>query len=113
MIQETIGFIGAGQMARALARGLVQAGLVKPAQLIAADPVPAALDQFVAQTPGTRRALNNRTLAEQSEIIALAVKPQQFDAATADLASATADKLVISILAGVRLARLAAAFPSA
>jgi pyrroline-5-carboxylate reductase len=113
MFQETIGFIGAGQMARALARGLVQAGLVKPAQIIAADAVPAALEEFVAQTPDARRALTNRALAEQSEIIALAVKPQQFDAATSDLAGATADKLVISILAGVRLARLAAAFPSA
>jgi pyrroline-5-carboxylate reductase len=113
MIQETIGFIGAGQMARALARGLVQGGLVKPAQIIAADPFATALEQFVSQTPGARRAINNRALAEQSDIIALAVKPQQFDAAAADLASATADKLVISILAGVRLSRLAAAFPSA
>jgi pyrroline-5-carboxylate reductase len=113
MIQETIGFIGAGQMARALARGMAQASLVKPAQIIAADPVPAALEQFVGQAPGARRALNNRALAEQADIIALAVKPQQFDAATAELASATSGKLVISILAGVRLARLAAALPGA
>jgi pyrroline-5-carboxylate reductase len=113
MIQEKIGFIGAGQMARALARGLVQAGLVQPAQIVAADPVSAALEQFVAQTPGARRAINNRALAEQCDIVTLAVKPQHLESATADLASATADKLVISILAGVRLNKLAAAFPGA
>jgi pyrroline-5-carboxylate reductase len=113
MIQQTIGFIGAGQMARALARGLVQSGLLKPGQIIAADPASSALAEFVRQASGARQAPDNRLLAEQSEIVVLAVKPQHFDAATRSLESATAGKLVISILAGVRLTKLADAFPGA
>ncbi len=113
MISETIGFIGAGQMAQALARGLVNAGLTGPSQLSAADPIPAAIEKFSAALPGANRLASNRELAERCEILVLAVKPQQFAAAAADLAAATANKLVISILAGVRLANLAAALPRA
>jgi pyrroline-5-carboxylate reductase len=113
MIRQTVGFIGAGRMARALAGGLVSAGLVTPEQVIAADPVASAREQFLSDAPGAKGASSNRELVEQSDIVLLAVKPQQFTAATSDLASAAAGKLVVSILAGVRLAKLAAALPSA
>jgi pyrroline-5-carboxylate reductase len=39
MLKQTIGFIGAGQMARALAQGFVAAGLLADKQIIAADPI--------------------------------------------------------------------------
>ena len=110
MISETIGFIGAGQTARALARGFVQAGLLDAGQLIATDPVPAALNQFASDVPGAKRALSNHELVEKCGTILLAVKPQQFDAATAGLGSIATGKLVVSILAGVRLAKLVATF---
>jgi pyrroline-5-carboxylate reductase len=113
MIAETIGFIGAGQMARALARGFVQSGLLKAEQITAADPAAAALEHFVREIAGAKPLQSNRQVVEQSGIIVLAVKPQQFAAATTDLAGAISDKLVISILAGVRLAKLAEAMPSA
>lgn len=100
-------------MARALAGGLVNAGLVRSEQLIAADPVASARELFLSDAPGAKGALSNRALVEQSDVVILAVKPQQLAAATLDLASAAAGKLVVSILAGVRLAKLAAALPSA
>ena len=46
-------------------------------------------------------------------MIILAVKPQQLESATGALASTTNDKLVISVLAGVRLSKLAAVMPKA
>jgi pyrroline-5-carboxylate reductase len=113
MIKETIGFIGAGQMARALARGFVEARLLHAKQIVAADPLPVALDQFARELSGAQVVRSNRDLAEKSQIIVLAVKPQQFETATADLASVVAGKLVISILAGVRLERLASVLPGA
>jgi pyrroline-5-carboxylate reductase len=113
MITETIGFIGAGQMARALARGLVQSRQLRPEQVVYADPALAALEQFASEVAGAKRAHSNREVVEQSDTVVLAVKPQQFEAATAELAGAVANKLVISILAGVRLAKLSAALPSA
>ncbi|MDP6307279.1 MAG: NAD(P)-binding domain-containing protein, partial [Verrucomicrobiota bacterium] len=42
----TIGFIGAGRMAAALAKGFVNAGLVSTEELIASDPVPAGREAF-------------------------------------------------------------------
>ena len=113
MLRQTVGFIGAGRMARALAGGLVSAGLVKPEQVVAADPVASAREQFLSETPGAKGAASNRALVEQSDVVVLAVKPQQLAAATSDLAAVAGGKLVISILAGVRLAKLAAAFPNA
>jgi pyrroline-5-carboxylate reductase len=113
MLAQTVGFIGAGQMARALARGLVEAGVVKAEQITGADVAEAAVDQFVREIPGARRAANNAAVAEKADVIILAVKPQQLESATAALASATNDKLVISVLAGVRLSKLAAVMPKA
>jgi len=46
MLKQTVGFIGAGQMARALAQGFVKAGLLAARQIAAADPIPAATDEF-------------------------------------------------------------------
>jgi pyrroline-5-carboxylate reductase len=110
MITETVGFIGAGQMARALARGFVHAGLLDASQLVVADPVAAALNQFADDIPGSRRALSNLEVAEKCSLIVLAVKPQQFAPATKDLGSVASGKLVLSILAGVRLAQLDGVF---
>jgi pyrroline-5-carboxylate reductase len=112
-MNQTVGFIGAGQMARALARGMVQAGVVKAEQIIGADVAPAAVDQFVREVAGAKRAASNVEVAEKADVIVLAVKPQQFESATAGLEEPTANKLIVSILAGVRVAKLAAALPNA
>lgn len=113
MLQQTIGFIGAGQMARALASGFVKAGLLAPERIVAADPVPAALEAFGQSVPGARTADDNASVAEQAEILVLATKPQQLAAALAPLKTKSDGKLVISIAAGVKLATLAAALPKA
>jgi pyrroline-5-carboxylate reductase len=113
MLQQTIGFIGAGQMARALASGFVKAGLLAPERIVAADPVPAALEAFQQSVPGARTAGDNASVAEQAEILLVATKPQQLVAALAPLKAKGNGKLVISIAAGVKLATLAAALPKA
>jgi pyrroline-5-carboxylate reductase len=100
-------------MARALAGGLVNAGLVKPEQIIAADPVADARQQLLSQTPGSKGAPSNRELVEQSDVVVLSVKPQHLAAATSGLSPVANGKLVVSILAGVRLAKLADALPGA
>src|SRR5580698_9247018 len=47
-----IGFLGAGKMATALARGFINAKLVKPGQIFAADPYEAARKYFGGETGG-------------------------------------------------------------
>jgi pyrroline-5-carboxylate reductase len=108
MLKQTIGFIGAGQMARALAQGFVRAGLLAERQIAAADPVPAAIEEFHRLLPGSASATNNAELARCCDIIFLAVKPQQAKAAMNELRSAmSADKMVVSVVTGVRLSALA------
>jgi pyrroline-5-carboxylate reductase len=111
MLQETIGFIGAGQMARALAGGFVRAGLVAPARVISADPVADAVTALMQAVPGSQSAPDNQSVAAKADVIVLATKPQQIAAALADIAKNAAGKLVVSIAAGVKLSTIASALP--
>ena len=106
MLQERVGFIGAGQMATALGQGLVKAGLVEAARLGASDPSAEARQRFAAAT-GARTLTDNADVARQSDVIFLAVKPQQMPDVLAELHGQLDGKLVISIAAGIRLAQLA------
>jgi pyrroline-5-carboxylate reductase len=106
-IQQRVGFIGAGKMAAALARGFLSAGLVQPRQVLASDPAEAAAQHF-AEITSARIVPDNRTVASESDVLILAIKPQQFVAVAQELrAVMTAEHLVVSILAGVPLATLA------
>jgi pyrroline-5-carboxylate reductase len=110
---EKIGFVGAGQMARALAGGFVRAGLIAPHAVLAADPSPEALDGFGQAIAGSRRCASNAEVARGADVLVLAVKPQQVAAALAEISGAVGPgHLVVSIAAGVRLATLAAGLPA-
>lgn len=109
MSDQRIGFVGAGQMATALARGFVQAGFVEPQSVVAFDPYPAALERFTAEIAGTRGVASNLEVVQASDTIFLAVKPQHVTAAMQDVRSAvTPGKLFVSVIAGTPIAKLAA-----
>lgn len=103
-----IGFVGAGQMARALARGFVDAGLVGAERIVAFDPVAAAAEQFGALVEGAQLVRSNAALAAAADVVFLAVKPQVIASVLEELRSAAAGKLFVSIAAGVSLAQLSA-----
>jgi pyrroline-5-carboxylate reductase len=108
MLTERIGFIGAGQMATALAQGFAKAGLVSAEKILASDPVEEARQRF-AQATGGGATGKNAEVAAESDVIFLAVKPQQMGKILPELRPAlTAGKLVVSIAAGVRLSVLSA-----
>jgi pyrroline-5-carboxylate reductase len=100
-------------MARALAAGFVRAGLAAPERILACDPLPAALESFGKAVDGARVLADGASVAKQADLLFLATKPQQITAAIAPLAKATADKLVVSIAAGVKLATLGATLSGA
>ena len=107
MLAQTIGFIGAGQMARALAQGFAAAGLVPGERIVACDPVAQAGEAFIAAIKGAALAPNNEEVIRRADAIFLAVKPQSMPAVMAELAGKIGpEKLVISIAAGVPIARL-------
>jgi pyrroline-5-carboxylate reductase len=102
-----VGFLGAGKMATALARGWSDAGLAVPARILASDPVPAAREAFAAVT-SARTIADNREVVAASDVLILAVKPQSMAALLAEIRPAvTARHLTISIAAGVGLKVLA------
>ncbi len=110
MSGERIGFIGAGQMATALGRGFVEAGLIAAEDLLAADPVADARESF-ARATGGRTTQDNAQAVDHSDVLFLAVKPQQMASVAAGLGGKIpAEKLVVSIAAGVRLATLSEGF---
>ncbi|MFO0850676.1 MAG: pyrroline-5-carboxylate reductase, partial [Gemmataceae bacterium] len=103
-----IGFLGAGQMATALAKGWLAAGLLDPARSLASDPYPAARERF-ATTTGLRVTDSNADVLVAADLLVLAVKPQAM-AGLLDEITPWVDRrhLTISIAAGVTLAQLAA-----
>ena len=107
-----IGFFGAGKMATALARGFVRAELVVPREIIASDPVAAARKRFATEV-GAKTCAANLEVAKSASNLILATKPDQVAAALAEISGAFTNKhLLISIAAGVTLARLEAALPA-
>jgi pyrroline-5-carboxylate reductase len=101
-----VGFLGAGQMATALARGWLAADLIATATCKASDPVPEARARFQLQT-GCSATTGNREVVAASDILVLAVKPQTMAALLEEIRASVTDKqLVISIAAGVPLKRL-------
>lgn len=101
--QPTVGFVGAGRMACALARGIVNAGLIPPERLIASDVLPAARDEF-ARTVGGRTTAHNAEVRAAADALVLAVKPDRIVAVLEELRPATtASHLTISIAAGIGL----------
>ncbi|MGV6988013.1 pyrroline-5-carboxylate reductase [Testudinibacter sp. P80/BLE/0925] len=111
MQHKLIAFIGAGNMTRAIIAGLLHSGY-PAAKIIASNPSAAKLAALAEL--GVQTTQDNRVAAENAEVVVLAVKPQLMAAACADFAGVDfAQKLVISIAAGISLQRLSELLPSA
>ncbi|HTL52994.1 MAG TPA: pyrroline-5-carboxylate reductase [Planctomycetota bacterium] len=97
-----LGFIGAGNMATALAAGVVKAGLCKAGAIIAADPDQgrrAAFEQAVGA--GVKLTEDNRAVVAGAKTIFLCTKPQIVGDALKPLAGVfTSGHLIVTILAG-------------
>jgi len=103
---RAIGFVGGGNMATALIRGLIAAGMYRPDQLWASDVDP-------EKRSGLRRRFgvgvtaDNAEVARGSKLVVLAVKPQIIDQVLAELrAAAPPSRVFLSIAAGVTTTRL-------
>ena len=111
-VKLTIGFLGAGKMATALARGFINAEIVFLQDLIASDPHEPARRQFAADVGAQVTAVNAEVVAFANVLI-LSTKPDQVPAVLAEIQPHFTDRhLLISIAAGVPLARLEPALPA-
>lgn len=98
-----VGFIGAGNMARALALGWGD-------PVVCADPVPGRAQALVDELGGEALA-SNRAVAEKSDVTLLAHKPVQLEEVAQELAGA--ETTIVSILGATPLAKLEGAYPDA
>lgn len=110
--QTKLGFVGAGRMATALARGCVQAGLIADGNLLACDPSKSAREAFSLQLPTSKLFATSESVFSQADAVVLATKPQVVGDALAEIRDLVEPRhLLISIAAGVTLERLAAGLP--
>lgn len=106
-----LGFLGAGKMATALARGFIHAGLATADGILASDPYEAAR-HAIGKDAGIKTTTANPEAVKFANVIVLAVKPDQVNDVLAEARAQFTDKhLLISIAAGVTLARMEAALP--
>jgi pyrroline-5-carboxylate reductase len=102
-----VGFLGAGKMATALARGWLAAGLVAASRVLASDPLHSARHAFHNET-GLATTDDNRKVVSSSDVLVLAVKPQTMNTLLAEIRPEVSERhLVISIAAGVSMRQLA------
>jgi pyrroline-5-carboxylate reductase len=107
-----IGFLGAGKMATALAKGFIRSGLVTAKHVIASDPSRPACESFSRET-GSRTTASNATVAGFADVLVLAVKPAHVPEVLTEMREhLTRKQLLISIVAGLPLAKLEALLPA-
>ena len=111
MQHKLIAFIGGGNMAQAIVFGLLKQAY--PAdKIIVCDPNEEKRELFAQK--GVRTSTDNVAAVAQAEVVLLAVKPQVLADVCAPLSAVDfSDKLLISIAAGISVARLIALLPTA
>ncbi len=105
----TIGFIGSGNMAEALIKGVLSTGLYSPGEVCASDISSERLD-YIAGEYKICTENSNSDLAARSSIVILSVEPQNISEVLEEIKdSLTNDAVVISIAAGITAETIAGA----
>ncbi|OGW82351.1 MAG: pyrroline-5-carboxylate reductase [Omnitrophica bacterium RIFCSPLOWO2_12_FULL_44_17] len=111
-INQTIGFVGCGNMGSAIIKALLAKKVVKPRQVFIFDANSKKLRE-VAKTYGVRKAGNNKEVVRESKIIILAFKPQDLPSIGAEIAKEfKRGQILISLLAGTPVRKLKRLFSS-
>ncbi len=104
---KKIAFLGSGNMAEALVKGLLAAGTAAAAEIVCAEPR-AERREELRKRHGVAVTAGNLEAVREAQLVVLSVKPQVMDALLDEIAPAVDhSKLVISIAAGVPIAAIA------
>ena len=105
---DTIGFLGSGNMAEALIKGIITAGVYSPDSIFVSD-IRLERLTYLAKHYHVQTVDDNARLAAKVDILILSVKPQNMTEALQSIkGSLKKNLLVISIAAGKRIADIAA-----
>lgn len=106
-----VGFIGAGNMAQAMIKGMLQSGNVSPARIFVSSRT-SQKPQKVRDLYNIQICVNNEDLVETCDVVILAMKPQDLSPAIEPIAKLFNDKqIVVSLAAGLRLETLEKILP--
>ena len=101
MKNYNIGFIGCGKMAGAIIKGIIKSGFISSDKVLASKSSPDKLKE-VSENLGVEVILDNKALVQKSDIIFIAVKPNQVENVLNEIKSQiTPEKLIVSVAAGV------------
>ena len=108
---RTIGFLGAGNMAHTMIRGLIESKFTLPDKILVCNRTPGK-PQKLKELYGIGIAPSNEELAENADILVLAVKPQDLLAAVEPISQAfVQNQIIISLAAGIRMDTLEKLLP--
>jgi pyrroline-5-carboxylate reductase len=109
--QHPIAILGAGSIGRAMAEGLVTAGLLAPAQVTLTRRHLSRLDDLAAR--GFRVTADNPAAVAAADIVVVAVEPQQLDALLAEVGPALDPRrhTLVSVVSGASIADIVAQLP--
>lgn len=106
-----IGFIGSGKMAGAIIKGLIKTGFAKPESLMATQTESNGVEEK-SRNLGIKIILDNKELVKSSDVVFIAVKPNQVLGVLEEVKPfVTPEKLIVSIAAGVTLNKLETNLP--
>lgn len=101
---KKIGFAGMGNMARAIARGLIEKGVCAPGDLCAYAPHYDKLKAFADET-GIVACKSLTEMAERSDTVIMAVKPYMVERVLDELREPLKGKALLSVAAGFTFER--------
>jgi len=102
-----IGFIGCGQIGRAIIKGLLKSTLVTKEQIWAFDVFESAVEEVI-KGGGLNLAAGNQDLVARCQTVFLAVKPQVMPDLLPEIKESSAGRILISVAAGYTTASIEA-----
>jgi pyrroline-5-carboxylate reductase len=111
MKTKRLGFLGAGNMASAIIKGLLHGKVLPPERVVASDVKAERLEQIHA-LHGIGTTQDNHRLVAECDVLVLSVKPQTIDKVLTEVGGdVRADQLVVSVAAGVPIEALESRLP--
>jgi pyrroline-5-carboxylate reductase len=109
---KSVVFLGTGNMAEALLKGLLREGTADPEEVVCAEPRQERREE-IANRYGVEVTGDNRAAVAEADLVILSVKPQVVEAVLAEISPAVdAGKLLVSIAAGLSISTLARGLPA-
>ncbi|WKY14809.1 hypothetical protein Q1695_000380 [Nippostrongylus brasiliensis] len=108
-----IGFIGAGKMAQALARGLINSGRITAENIIASSPKKDVHLLNDCKMLGLQTTHDNSEVVHKSDVVFIAVKPPHVNKVASEIAPIlNREQLVVSIALGITIRNIESLLPT-